>query len=270
MKYLIGLDIDGTILNDKGEISKETEEYIKILSRRGHIVTLQTGRPFRTSKPIYDQLELNTPIANYSGSSLHHPSNTDFPNYSYKMNHEYLTNTFKHFKDDIINGFCEIEDKVYLYKENEGLIKWLSQNVDELVVGDLSETISEPLSGAVFFINKEIVSEFENFINNNYHDLLGFRIWHSESRKDYTVVELYTPYASKATSLEVVRKYYNIPIEQTIAVGDGGNDIEMIQYANYGVAMGNARDAIKDLANLVTDTNNENGVVNILKKIIGS
>jgi len=69
---------------------------------------------------------------------------------------------------------------------------------------------------------------------------------------------------NKAEALKKVADYYHIPKERIIAFGDEGNDLAMIDYAGVGVAMGNATDAVKSIANYVTDTNEEHGVATFL------
>ena len=73
---------------------------------------------------------------------------------------------------------------------------------------------------------------------------------------------------NKGTALKTLCMNLNIPIENAIAVGDEENDQHMIKYAGLGVAMGNARNSIKEIADYVTDTNNENGVAKVINKYI--
>ena len=73
---------------------------------------------------------------------------------------------------------------------------------------------------------------------------------------------------SKATGLEKLSKYLNIKKEEIIAIGDAQNDIEMIEYAGVGVAMGNANDEIKNIADFVTKSNEEDGVSYVIDKFI--
>ena len=74
---------------------------------------------------------------------------------------------------------------------------------------------------------------------------------------------------SKAKAMEELCKYLGIEIAQTVVFGDGLNDIEMFNVGGYKVAMGNAADQIKELADVVTKTNNEAGVAYELNKIFG-
>jgi len=268
MRYLIGLDIDGTLITDDHVITDDTKAYIQKLMRDGHIICLLTGRPYRTAKPVYDELGLNTPIANYSGSALHNPKDSTFPSYSFKMDYHNVTDTFTKFKDDIVNAFCEIEDKVFLFRKDEKLEKWLNQDVETFQIGDFETNVNEPLNGAVFFIRNHIVDRFEKYVQDKYRGKLGFRIWYSRHDRDYTVVELFTPYANKATALEVIREYYNIDKRNTITIGDGTNDFELLEYGYYSAAMENARDTVKKSAKDVTSSNNDEGVLKYLKKVI--
>ncbi len=268
MKYLIALDIDGTILKNRTEMSSETIKYLKNLRKQGHIVTLITGRPYRSAKPIYDILELDTPIGTYNGSSLHQPGNDDFPKYSYKMDQKYVTETFSVWKDHLVNAFCEIEDKVYLFKEDSNLLKWIDISGGEMIIGNLDETIDHPLSGAIFFLVPNKLTEFKKYMNEKQKDNLGFRVWGSHDRDDYLTIELFTQFANKATSLEALKKHYDIPHERIIAIGDGSNDVEMLEYAYHSAAMGNASDLVKKAAKTVADLNSNDGAIKYLKTII--
>ncbi len=92
---------------------------------------------------------------------------------------------------------------------------------------------------------------------------------------NYTVVrsapfflEFLNKAANKGTALQALCNNINMPIESTIAVGDEENDQHMIKLAGLGVAMGNARDSIKDISNYITKTNNEHGVAHVINKFI--
>ena len=72
---------------------------------------------------------------------------------------------------------------------------------------------------------------------------------------------------TKQKGIEAICKYFNIKKEDTFAFGDGGNDISMIQYAGTGIAMGNASDDVKTAADIVTDSVDDDGIFNALKKL---
>lgn len=72
---------------------------------------------------------------------------------------------------------------------------------------------------------------------------------------------------SKATGIDAICRYYGIDLQDTMAVGDGGNDIAMLQHAGMGVAMGNASDEVKAFADYITDSVDDDGVANLLRKM---
>ncbi len=264
MKYLIAFDIDGTILDDKSELSDTTKEYIKKFQDEGHIVSLITGRPFRTSRYIYDELKLNSPIGNYSGSSVHNPKDEEFPAKNYFMQPTAVNDILRTYGEHILNGYCEVEDKVYLFYEQEELIRWLRIPNGELVIGDAP--IKENISGAVLYVAVDKAQEIEDFAKT--YPNLGCRYWRSLKAENYSVIEIYTTLSSKANAMEQIRNYHNIPIENTIAVGDGVNDIDMLEYAHYSAYMHGAPERVQLAGKFEAQSNNENGAVLFVESVI--
>src|SRR5690625_4857585 len=72
-QHLIALDLDGTLLTDKKEISPRTKQTIIKAMEAGHVVVIATGRPHRSSIPYYHTLGLDTPMVNFNGALIHHP-----------------------------------------------------------------------------------------------------------------------------------------------------------------------------------------------------
>lgn len=85
-RYLIALDMDGTLLDDKKEISKETKEYLKYLENDGNVIAIASGRPLRAIMPYYNEIGLTGPIACYNGACVLDPINK-----SLKQNYLKLT-----------------------------------------------------------------------------------------------------------------------------------------------------------------------------------
>ncbi|MGO3733187.1 MAG: HAD-IIB family hydrolase [Vagococcus sp.] len=90
---------------------------------------------------------------------------------------------------------------------------------------------------------------------------LKFARWHEYG------VDILSEHVSKAETLKHVSNSLGIPQTDIVAFGDGRNDMEMIEYAGMGVAMGNAREELKVISNLVTDTNNKDGIYKALVKL---
>ena len=95
-------------------------------------------------------------------------------------------------------------------------------------------------------------------------ELIGDKV--SVYRSDPYFIEIVPKGVDKAASLEKMLPIVGIPREDCIACGDGFNDIGMIKFAGIGVAMGNAQQVVKDAADMITLTNDEDGIIPVIKK----
>ena len=119
--------------------------------------------------------------------------------------------------------------------------------------------VSEILKHTIYQLDAFVDATFENeILNHLLTDCIGYR-WHP------LFVDINAKECSKATGIDCFLKHFDIPIEHTMAFGDGANDISMLKRAAIGVAMGNAKDHVKAAANYTTTSVDEDGVVNALK-----
>ena len=77
-QHLIAIDLDGTTLNNKSQLSPLTIQTLRLISEQGHLVSIVTGRPFRTSSSIYRQLNIAAPMVNFNGALCHFPGNPNW------------------------------------------------------------------------------------------------------------------------------------------------------------------------------------------------
>ena len=94
----------------------------------------------------------------------------------------------------------------------------------------------------------------------------GSRIYHATSWNAF--IEMVHPSVNKAAALRRVCEFYGVAREDAIAIGDGGNDAEMVRWAGVGVAMGNARAAVKEAADIVVPPNTEDGAAQFIEKLL--
>lgn len=259
--YLIAVDLDGTLIEGIDNYDKLSFSYLKTLAKTNYII-IATGRPLRSSKYYYDLLELDTPIINYNGALVHNPKDNLFPKTMITVDRNIIFEIFNNNTDVIDNIFCEIEDDIYLYKESITAEKYLHQKGGRLFLGNITETLKNNPNGAIIFSKHGSEKQLESFIETNYKDILKIRFWDDE---DCVVSEIYNPLTTKANGLKQIIDYYNIPYEKTIAIGDGHNDIDMINLVKYGIAMGNSHILLLNEAKYITKTVKENGVYHFLK-----
>ena len=250
-QYLFVLDLDGTVLYDFDSISQTLCRYIKELNQTGHKVVIATGRPYRSSKFIYEAFGLDTPIINYNGSLIHHPLDPNFKTISYTIKKEVIFDIMEHHQSDIRNAFSELNDDIYLFKEEKTIEPLLhTNNATKITVGRFSKTIKSDLNGMIIIGYQGTGEKLKRYIDQKYRGQVLARIWNLSGEYD-SILEVFTPEVNKGKAVEIVSQYLGFNQEQIIAIGDGHNDIEMIQYAGLGVAMKDSHPELLDVADMV-------------------
>ena len=269
MRKVIALDLDGTLLTDDKKVTPENKKAIQLAKEQGVKIVLCTGRPLYGILPFYEELELHElDLEGYvilnNGCSIHRTHDwklidsakmtADDIDYLYKFSEE---------KDDI--NFTLVDEKHYF---NIG-----KKPTDELIMdanfvfSDITDiTLEEAKSGkynivkAMYLGNPKKMAEFhsnyENILKENYSEVLS---------QPY-VYEVLPKGNNKGTGLKALVERLGIKQEEVMAIGDGNNDVEMLEYANYGVAMGNASELARNAAKYTTDTNENDGVAKAIRK----
>ena len=260
--HLITLDLDGTLMKDFSTYDEETFEYLRKLKADGHIIMLATGRPLRSSYFVYEALGLDTPIINYNGARISNPKDANYPVTDLRIPRSDLLDIIEHIRPYLINVFCEIIEDIYVLDYNEQIHPFLHTEGGVLHSGELKDILPGNPNGALFFLKKEAIQDFEDYIKNVYKGSLLSRFW--EVKENY-IVEIYNPLVDKSVGFKTAYEYYNIAHENTIAIGDGHNDIGLIKAANISVAMGNSHPELIQHAKYTTDDVHNQGVLKFLK-----
>ncbi len=256
-KHLIALDLDGTLLKDDKTISLKTKEILRKARNAGHVVMIATGRPYRSSEPYYRELELDTPIVNFNGAFMHNPSDRNWGFYHEPLDVKVakdIVEACRSFK--FHNIIAEVIDDVYLHYHDEKLLDIFSMGNPNVTTGDLRNFLKDSPTSMLIHTEEEHLKEIRQHLSDVHAEVIDHRSWAAP----WHVVEIIKTGLSKAVGLKKASEYFNIPPERIIAFGDEDNDLEMLEYAGYGVAMGNGIDKVKNIANEVTLTNEEDGV----------
>lgn len=238
---LVALDMDGTLLTEEKTISAENRQAIYAALEAGVTVIFSTGRGVQSALPYAIELGLQTPIVAVNGSEV------------WKSPTELLRREL--VSAELIRKMHRIAldyDTWYWAYAVEGLFnkdKWIDDidSVSWLKFGYYTEN-AEALSEIRATLESWGVLEITNSHPCN--------------------IELNPKGISKASGIEDVCKLLGISMSEVIAMGDSENDIAMIQAAGLGVAMGNAQEGVKRIADLVTVTNDEHGVARIINEYV--
>ena len=265
-KFLFALDLDGTLLADsaEGTIHPKTEQAIKRAVKEGHIVSIITGRPWRSTKPVYEKLGLNALVGNYNGAHIHNPSDPFFiPTISYLDLNEvlYILGDEK-VKKEITNYAIEGPDWVQLQHRDENLEKVFGFNqATKFKVGiDLGKLPLKP-TGIVFDAKMDTdVVNLLSYLKREYGDLGEFSSW-SKGKGLSPIFDITSIGVSKGKVISLIMRYYNIDVDNTVVIGDSYNDSSMYEVGNVGVAPANAEPYIKQLSTVVMKQTNKEGAV---------
>lgn len=262
-RHLIALDLDGTLLSNDQTVSKETKNVLQQAINEGHIVVIATGRPHRSSRKYYDFLQLKTPMINFNGAFIHHPTNNTWER---TLHNPFPKETALHIIDtcydfNVQNILAEVQDNVLLDRHDEQLMNIFGTPAPAGIsspfsIGDIRNQLRDDPTSILIYPRAEHVDELKNYLSEHHATMIGLRSWDAP----WHMVEVIKKGIHKAVGIKRVADYYQIPQERIIAFGDEDNDLEMIDYAGVGVAMGNAIDELKQIANYVTLTNEEDGV----------
>ena len=268
MIKLIAIDMDGTLLNSKKELLEETKQYFKNFHNKNTetLLVLCTGRPETGIRPYLKDLgylEENHYIISQNGANI------------------YESQTGKRVMDAFVDStaiqkWIELGKKHgisvmgagvdYYYSFDEDPTEWMEFDV-KLVSGKLKriptkESLNIDFYKILLMGDEEQLNEFETIIPKE---------WRNEFyvvRSQKYLVEVLKKGVNKAFGLEKLAAALNIKPSEIAAIGDAANDIEMLEYAGLAIAMGNASEEVKAIADIVTDTNENNGVIKAIDKLI--
>jgi len=268
MIKLVAIDMDGTLLNSKKELLEETKQYFKNFHNKNTetILVLCTGRPESGIRPYLKDLgylEENHYIISQNGANI------------------YESQTGKRVMDSFVDSaaiqkWIELGKKHgisvmgagvdYYYSFDEDPTEWMEFDV-KLVSGKLKriptkESLNTDFYKILLMGDEEQLNEFETYIPQEWRD--EFYVVRSQKY----LVEVLTKGVNKAFGLEKLAQKLNIQPSEIAAIGDAANDIEMLEYAGLAVAMGNASEEVKAIADIVTDTNENNGVIKAIDQLI--
>ena len=259
-QHLIALDLDGTLLTNKKEISPRTKQTIISAIEMGHIVVIATGRSNRTSIQYYKQLGLTTPMVNFNGALVLHPKDKNW-----KIKHHPLDNKTALEIVDICyelqtrNILAEVQENVYLDQYDQQIIEIFQATLKDpspFTIGKIKEKLKDHPTSILIHPNEANIDQLVDYIRENLAEVIDHRQW----GPPWHMIEIVKKGINKAVGLKKVAQFYNIPKERIIAFGDQNNDLEMIDYAGVGVAMENAIEELKSIAKHHTSSNEEHGI----------
>jgi len=265
-KKVLVLDIDGTLTNSKKEITENTKKSIIRIMEEGHIVMLASGRPTPGMKRYEKELELEKYggyLLSFNGGKIINCKTGNIV-FQQTLPPHILLGLYRFAKEHDCGLMTYLGDTIILgtrrdeYVELEAKINGLPiQEVEDMV-----RFVDFEMNKCLMTAPIEKAPEFEEKLKELYGDIAS--IYRSEP----FFIEIMPKGVDKAASLDRMLCIEGLKRENTICCGDGFNDMTMISYAGVGVAMDNAQDKVKEAADFITKSNDEDGIVTVIKKFI--
>lgn len=265
---LIAIDMDGTLLNSRNEISKRTRDAILNAGDKGVHVVLATGRLLTSAKNYSSKIDLKRPIISSNGAVIiDENENVIFEKHIDKSQIENIT--YIADKNDVYYHFYG-KDSFYSNRYVKDIVEFYNPEgslEEDKVKFNLYNHIGD-------ILNKDIDIYKFIFIEDDVKKLYKLRE-ELQIVRDVNIssswinnVEIMEKDVSKGNSLRYLCEKLNINKDEIIAIGDNENDLSMLNFAGLGVSMGNANKNVKSAADIITSTNDEDGVAKIIEKYI--
>lgn len=277
-KYkIIFVDIDGTLVDDEKRISEETINIIKNLKENGIFTVLTSGKPYESIR-IFSEKCYAVPYLIASNGAIVKDLEKNIDIFNKSIEKDTAIKILNIIKESNIYTMVTISGNLVVDEEKYGVVP---KNRPEVIIDkSLQKYFTETDKAIIKFsiidgdrnkvskIRERIIEQFD--VSVTPIDIFEVPKSFKKEGEDYPnpyCVDIMPNGITKAEAIKELIKYLGISLSETIAFGDGMNDIEMFQTVNYKVAMENAVQELKNIANMITKSNNKSGVAVALKKI---
>jgi Cof subfamily protein (haloacid dehalogenase superfamily) len=272
---LLALDIDGTLLTSRGELTARNQTAIARARRAGVQIVLLTGRRFGSAYQLLRELQFEVPLVSHNGALTKDTQTLetlDIYPLEVAVAHRVIQ-AARDFGTDVICCRDEVRGPGKMVVEgvsdqNVVLHRYLVKYRDDVVeVGDLLAAIAEAPIQLMFSGRCAQMTEFADVLQAAMGD--DIRLFQTRyPAADLTILDALSRRASKGDSLARVAEHGGFAREEVMAIGDNHNDLPMLHYAGLGVVMANAEPALKQLGFAETASNEESGVAAAIEHYI--
>lgn len=267
MKYkLLVLDLDGTLTNAKKEITPNTLHTLIQAQEQGARIILASGRPTYGVAPLAETLQLSKYggyVLSYNGGEIIDWKTKELM-YKNLLNHAVLPYLYECAqKNQFAILSYEGEYVLTEHPDDEYVIKEAKLNgMKTKKVENFLAAIKHPIAKCLIVGEPNRLAILEKEMYGHLKEQMGV------FRSEPYFLELVPKGIDKAQSLAVLLKEIGMTKDEMIAIGDGFNDLSMIRFAGLGVAMANAQEVVKENADYITLSNEEDGVAHVVNEFI--
>ncbi|MBU3178732.1 HAD family hydrolase [Clostridium estertheticum] len=257
MIKLIATDMDGTLLNDKGNVNEKIFDLINDLNDKDVKFAAASGR-------FYSQLSKNFKKVNTDMIFIAH--NGALIKYNNKGKTLYSNNIAKEEIEHVINLDPQLGAEMFLAGENDAFIvnpsevlldEFTGVNVPVIKLKSFSQ-LKSPIYKITYYMADGVSSSIINHLKENLDDKLEFVVSGDKW------IDIMNKGISKGSAIKILQEKFQIKKDDTMVFGDYYNDLTMFKVAHYSYAMKNAPEDVKKHAKFIAESNNNDGVYNVI------
>jgi len=257
---LIAIDLDDTLLRTDLTISERAKKAITSCMEKEVLVTFATGRMFCSALPYALDLGLDLPLITYQGALVKYADGREV--YHRPIELDVAKEVIEFGKPSGLHINVYIGDELYM----EGSTRWGKEYAAIAKVPihflNLPEDLKEKPTKILFIGESAELDEMAQKLVDKFPDTINV------TKSKDIFLEVSHPKATKGNALKELAESLHIDSKQVIAIGDNMNDLDMIRYAGCGAAVANAVDALKEAADFVTVSNDDDGVAEVIEKLV--
>lgn len=263
---ILALDLDGTLTNSQKVVTEYTKAKIRQAQEMGHIIVLASGRPTPGVEAVSRQLDLKHTggyVLSYNGARIQNCKTGEIL-YQRTMPEDVVPLLFDKAKELAIGIMTYQKDAIVAGSIVDKYME-IEAGINSLEI----HSYEEPMKQVIEPVNKCLATaapEVAEGIEEHFREVFGKQI--DVGRSEPFFIELIPKGVDKAESLAILCKKLGLTRDDLIACGDGFNDRSMVEYAGIGVAMANAQEVVKEVADYITTSNDEDGVAKVIDKFL--
>lgn len=257
MPYLIAIDSDGTLRHSDGSISDRTKKIIEKLVKKGNIITICTARPRYHTLKISEEVGINRFLISSNGTEVYDNLNNEII-YSAYLSSKYCKKIYSDVEKIGIRAIfvCDNVEYATQFIRNDSQILLNKNNIDNMLARNIKQIM-------IIGKDKKKIKRYKNKVKKYNLNIIDT----SSDAKEEIWFSIISSSASKGIALKKLAEYLDIPMCQTVAIGNDNNDLSMIQEAGIGIAVSNSTDKLKSLAKKITSSNDDDGVAQSLEEL---
>ena len=260
MYKLIAIDIDDTLLTDDIKITKRVNSAIKAAQAKGIIIVLCTGRTIKGGERFYHQLNLDTLFITSGGAEIYDSSRKRV--FESEVDPKLVKEVLRYAYDNDIHAQVYIDGEL-IYKERNKYSELyeIPYGHPGILMPDIMDR-SEILTPKILYV---LDADKAPAVKKDVRRL--FPTLAIKTSKPM-FIEFASREVSKGVGLKFVADYYNVDMAEVIAIGDSQIDAPMIEVAGLGAVVDNAPDSLKQIADIICPSNEDDGVAYVIEKYV--